>query len=310
MAMMKLIILLSLQFFCITIHDPNRVEFKSPPSNLSNWESFFENNNQIKDFKILITGKVEVPIEGMLNLKSVRLPKDLKWDKTIFVDVFAFRFCHSKKGCFLIDSGLDSSFQSGGNISGLFAKDYIISSKQNKGENILSKINKYHEKIQGVFLTHLHGDHTSGIPELPKNIEYYVGKGETYINYKYIYYSNHLNEINEIYELNPNMGINMPYLDKVIDIFGDGSFLAIPSMGHSNSHLSYLLSTKLGVFLLLGDVSHTWKGWEWEVEPGWMVDRNKGIESLKRLKEFSLKYPQVIVIPGHDLPPNRKLPIE
>jgi len=87
-----LLILLYLQFFCITIQDPNRVAFKSPPSNITNWDSFFKNKNQIKDFKILLTGQVEVPSEGILNLKSNHIPKDVNLAKTVFVDVFAFRF--------------------------------------------------------------------------------------------------------------------------------------------------------------------------------------------------------------------------
>jgi len=56
-------------------------------------------------------------------------------------------------------------------------------------------------------------------------------------------------------------------LESVIDIFGDGSFLAIPTSGHSASHLSYILMTNEGAILLTGDASHTKYGFQNNIEP-------------------------------------------
>lgn len=84
------------------------------------------------------------------------------------------------------------------------------------------------------------------------------------------------------YELKPKMGVKMSYRGNIIHVLGAGSFIAIINSGHSNSHASYFLSTDMGIFLLLSDVSRTWKGWELGVESGWIDNRNQGIDEKER----------------------------
>ena len=177
---------------CKVVH-PQRVAYLLPVSRAMSpdWSALFEQNPRIDSFKILHTGSVQVPVKGMLN--SEKLTEGNPYGKLMWVDVFAFLFHHTEKGWFMIDTGLDSSFQNKGNISGLLAGNYIKASRQDQGQNIAAHLSRENKQIEGIFLTHLHGDHTAGLPEIDASIPKYVGKGEAHLHYPLLYQSNHLN---------------------------------------------------------------------------------------------------------------------
>lgn len=249
----------SLIQFCISVGNPDRETFHPPEQKQSqNWQTILQKNQSITDFTIFHTGSVEVPLSGMINLDDPKLKGEK--DKRIFVDVYSFWFCHKLQGCFLIDSGLDSSFQKGGNLKGLISSYYISDTKQSPGQDITSHLNRKGKLLKAVYFTHLHGDHTAGVPGLPKGTDFYAGAKEEYINYWPIYYGGHLDTLKQLKEIDSSQGMEMPILGRVIDVFGDGSFFAIPTPGHSNSHLSYLVVSDRGTYLFTGDASHTYRG--------------------------------------------------
>jgi glyoxylase-like metal-dependent hydrolase (beta-lactamase superfamily II) len=234
----------------------------------------------------------------MLNEKKLKVNHGL--DEFLWVDVFAFLFHHSKKGWFLIDTGLDSSFQNNGNITGLAAGNYIQDSKQAQGQSIGTQIKDEKKEIKGIFLTHLHGDHTAGLPEINSSIPKYVGKNDEYLSIPFIYESNHLTNNDTLIELNWESGLKISPFEAVIDIFGDGSFFGIHTPGHSKGHLSYLLHMNTEPILLTGDASHTKYGFTHNVEPGWTDDIEAAENSLQQLTTFKKMYPRTKIIYGHD----------
>ncbi|OJJ19587.1 hypothetical protein BKI52_22530 [marine bacterium AO1-C] len=295
-------------FYACTKPKFQRVAYSLPASDKKlSIKQIFSKTPAIVDFKVLKTGEVLVPRSGMLNEK--RLPANHSIPKRLWVSVYAYLFKHQTKGWFMIDSGLDSSFQQKGNIKGWLAKKYIKQTKQAHQQNVKAllasektKLAKKGEQltIQGIFFTHLHGDHTAGLPELPPSIPLFAGKGDKFHYYPFLYTSNHMDKVSRIQELDFNQGISLENFEKVLDIFGDQSLLAIATPGHSKGHLSYLLHTAQGNVLLTGDASHTRYGFEKGIEPGWTDNREQAQKSLQQLREFAKNHPKVKVIYGHE----------
>jgi len=294
------LLLISIAVFSCISNQPARLGIhltKVDNSNFS-WEEIFQKEALIDSFKILHTGQVLVPVDGILNSK--KLPADHPFDEQIYLDVYSFLFRHKFKGWFLIDAGLDSTFRFEGNIYGPGAKKYIKNSIQEPGQNIAAQLKKERKKIEAIYFTHLHGDHLAGLPEIDKSIPKFVNKNEKYINIPFIYYSNHLNKSDTIYTLDFDQGFALDPLSSVIDIFGDSSFWGIDTPGHSSGHTSYLLITDGGSILLTGDVSHTKYGFINNIEPGWVENRKQAVNSLQQLRRFYKKYPKLKIIFGHE----------
>jgi N-acyl homoserine lactone hydrolase len=86
----------------------------------------------------------------------------------------------------------------------------------------------------------------------------------------------------------------------VIDVFGDHSFFAILTPGHTIGHLSFLARTPAGPILLATDVSHTRWGWDHGVEPGtYLWNRERSHKNLVALKALSDRHPNMAVKAGH-----------
>lgn len=280
-------------------YETTRTALVLPKSeHVSTWEKILNESQEVK-LITMNTGQVRVPISGMLNMDD---PKtyNLK-DEEINVEVFSHLIQHPTQGNFLIDAGLNSSFQQGdqGDLKGWIASYFVKDSFQEPGQNIGAQITKLGVKLDGVFFTHLHSDHTPGLTELPKGLDLYVGQEEYKIDFPLLAYNEHFEGIKKLIELDFTNAPTIEPLGKVINIFGDGSFWAIATPGHSNGHVSYLVNSSEGWKLLAGDASHTRWGLENNVEPGWVDDREQAKKSLQKLIKFNRLYPQVTILPGH-----------
>ena len=164
------------------------------------------------------------------------------------------------------------------------------------------------EKPAGVFLTHLHLDHVSGMRDVPAGVPVWVGAGETReVAFQHLFVAGVVDDALEgkgalrewRFERDPD-GV----FAGVLDVFGDGTVWAIATPGHTPGSTAFLVRTPKGPVLLTGDTCHTAWGWEHGVEPGWFTsDRPMNQRSLTALRRLVARHPDIDVRLGHQALP-------
>ena len=179
---------------------------------------------------------------------------------------------------------------------------YTSIGSQEPDTHIAAILNRENIQIQGVFLTHLHPDHTAGILDLPKDVPYVVGKDELYINFRFFMHGDHLAGIDELHEIDFATGVDLPPLGRSVDVFGDGSLWAISSSGHSKGHVLYFINGMEDKVLVTGDACNTQYQFDSGIGPGtYSSDLEQAQDALERIKAFKERYPKVRLVFGHDL---------
>ncbi len=272
----------------------------------NDWGDVFKNPCPIK-VTSFITGHVIVNKLGALNPKHPNAG-EIK-DEPLKVPILAHWIQHAQYGDYLVDSGLDSSYYGDpyGKIKGVFAglfkrlNLFVDGYIQGKNQDISFHLKKNSVNLKGVFLSHLHSDHVAGVRDLPKDIPYVVGKGEKYKNHKF-FKGNYLKGIKVLYEIDFSKAPNMPILGPCADIFGDGSFWAISTPGHTHRHISFLINGEKCPILLATDACFIKLGFEKGIgSSDYTDDVLMAQSSLNNLVEFKKCYPQVKVICGHEI---------
>jgi len=219
--------------------------------------------------------------------------------------VIAYHVHHPQRGDFLIDAGLSRSFAAdGGNYSAaLRALLAAIGSTvvQPAGSDAAAWLRARGITPTAVFLTHLHGDHTSGLEDLPCSVPAVFGLGDDTFMQKALM-GGHLS-CRTLQVLDFHAARAMPPFDAASDLFGDGSLWALATPGHSAGHVSYLARTVSGPLLITGDAAayHEQLANRIRPTPG-VYDQALAIRSLGALAAFTQQFPRVIVAAGHDTP--------
>ncbi len=74
------------------------------------------------------------------------------------------------------------------------------------------------------------------------------------------------------------------------DIFGDGSVTLIATPGHTPGHQSLLVKLpKTGAIVLSGDAAHFRSNWDNRVVPSMNVDKDKTVDSMRRIADVMAK---------------------
>jgi N-acyl homoserine lactone hydrolase len=159
-------------------------------------------------------------------------------------------------------------------------------------------------RIAGVFLTHVHVDHVTGMRDVPPGTPVFVGPGEvTSRSFENLFVAS---IVARALENTPALSVWRIERDAdgafegVIDVFGDGTVWALHVPGHTPGSTAFVARTPAGPVLLTGDACHTAWGWEHGVEPGsFSNDRPQSAASLERLRRFASKHPAMQILLGH-----------
>ncbi|MCP4130104.1 MAG: MBL fold metallo-hydrolase [bacterium] len=270
-----------------------------------NWDDVFKESQQMA-FTSFNTGNISGALKNYIEEES--LPENYDAAKIADYAVLAFHFKHPQKGDILIDSGFDRSFYDIPLIGNLpiiiriFQKLNKIEYTQKKDEDLLFHLEKYNINPSHAFLTHMHPDHTAGIPAILPDCSIYYGKKENSFYYRGAV-GNHLKAKKNIHLLDLSSGASLAPFHRVLDLFGDGTFWALSTPGHTKDHIAYLINCAPAPILIVGDAELNKWGMENEVLMNTDYGKKGQIavqESAQMIRDFHKMYPQVQIWFSHD----------
>ena len=214
---------------------------------------------------------------------------------------------HPRFGDFLIDTGFDDSFARHppyGNYTGamrLFNWVNGVTNRQEAGEDLAAQLARLNVHPKAVFFTHLHPDHTGGVPALAPQTEFVFGSAEASFLAR-AGVANHFSGQSKFSGIDFSTAPTMAPLGPSVDLLGDGSFWAISVPGHTDDDIAFVINGTPPV-LLTGDASHFAWAFQNGVPPrGWNKEGTaRGYVSLEQLRAFARTYPSVKVTYGHEV---------
>lgn len=270
-----------------------------------NWKEVFAFAKPMK-FNAFNTGRITGKVKTYADMTS--FPENVTSNTVLDCDMMAFNFKHPEKGDILIDCGFSRSFtdnQPYGNLSlimKIFQKLNNIRYSQQPGEDFENHMKRLHLEPNHVFLTHVHPDHTSGLPSLSSDCTVYFGKKENSLYYRLIAGSHLKGKSIHLMDFDTN-GFSLAPFEKVLDVFNDGSFFAVSTPGHTKDHIAYLINNRPTPQFIVGDAELN----EWAVENGIKVNTDYGKQGKKdvykssgMIQKFLKLYPNIEVYYSHD----------
>lgn len=247
-----------------------------------------------------------VSLAGLVNLKSTEAVQTGLKDRDEPIQIYTHLLHHPQFGNFLVDTGVSQKLVADPGKEGVnwMIQKVMHIEKIQVRKSTAEILQGIDGKLSGVFFTHLHLDHISGMPDIANDVPLYVGATEsTETSFKNMFVRGASDQLlkdkqplQEWY-FNPDP---QNKFDGIIDVFADGSVFAISVPGHTPGSTAFLIRTTHGPVLLTGDTCHTRWGWEHAVEPGdFTANHVRNLENLKRLKQLVANHPQIEVRLGH-----------
>jgi len=233
-------------------------------------------------------------------------PRSSWWD----VPVPAFLVHHPGAGPFLVDTGLHPSVASSpaenlGRLAARFARPVL-----EPGQDLPARLRSrgIDPKAVGlVVMTHLHLDHSSAMSEFAGaafvvteqewDEASTVGRPLTHgyrpSHFDYAFDYRTLSYDSERIGSYASFG-------RTFDLFGDGSVRLASTPGHSAGHQSVICRLRERDLVIAGDAIYTAAQLDDAPEPPRPFDLHNWRRSRQELRLFRDRYPQALIIPGHD----------
>jgi len=163
----------------------------------------------------------------------------------------------------LIDTGFDRSFHDNPPFGNLpvsvkaFQMLNNITYTQQGDEDLSFRLDKCNIQPAHVFLTHMHADHTAGLPVISDDCNVYFGKKENSFYYRRLTTGSHLKGKKKVHLLDFYEAGSIAAFDRALNIFGDGTFGALSTPGHTRDHIAYLINIAQTPVLITGDAELT-----------------------------------------------------
>ena len=145
-------------------------------------------------------------------------------------------------------------------------------------------------------ISHMHGDHTGQAAEFPQ-ARLVIGKGDFE------------QTVGKEDPFGPWRGDNKPVTATAsdVDIFGDGSVVALHLPGHTPDHLALLVNLASGPVLLSGDLYHSAISRQKRSMPGFNTDKSQTLASMDKFEALAKEKGAKVII-QHEPEDIAKLP--
>ena len=244
---------------------------------------------------------------GLINLSHPRAKEAGLTDGEEPAQLYFHVLQHPTHGLFIVDTGVEVALRDKPQDAAF--RGVVASEMHFEKMKILTPLGEWlaarkDTPLQGVFITHMHPDHLTGMADAPKGTPVYTGPGEASASaFIHLFVAPNIDRalagkapISE-WAFAPDAAGRFEGLN---DIFGDGSVWALWVPGHTPGSTAYLVRTPSGPVLLTGDACHTRWGWEHDVEPGTFTsDGPRNALNLARLRKLAAEHPRLDVRFGH-----------
>src|SRR3954447_7816834 len=169
-------------------------------------------------------------------------------------------------------------------------------------------------EIKTILMTHLHGDHASGISEFP-GATFLISQQEwdeaSTVSRPQMhgYVRRHFDHAFDFRVIDfGGSGIDsFATFGRGVDVFGDGSVRLVFPPGHTLGHMSVILRLKEREALVAGDAIYTRRTLETGHKPYRMEDEHLFERSLREIQIYAKETPEALIVPGHDMAAWREL---
>ncbi len=263
----------------------------------------------------LLTATVSVPpatlhrVDGRLaGWKALGLT--LSSADRVRLPVPAFLIEHPGAGLILVDTGFHPSVavdpvQGFGRLGGIIFKDIEMDPDhavpaQMRGLGLAAG------DVRTVVMTHLHGDHASGISQFPAatfvltEAEWQAaasgGGRQGYLHHQFDHAFDY-----RLLDYEGPRADSFATFGRSLDLFGDGSVRLVSTPGHSAGHQSVVVRLMGRELLLTGDAAYTMRTITDTALPHRMADEHFFRRSLREIQLYAERTPTAVIVPGHDM---------
>lgn len=244
---------------------------------------------------------------GLINLKNPKAVSAGLGDEVEPIHIYFHAIRHPTKGLYIVDTGVERAMRDAPEQAALSGGIVSAAMHLERMKFVMPLgdwLSAQSQPLNGVLMTHLHGDHVSGMRDVPHGTPIFSGPGEAKERGLMNVLVGPL--MNKAFEGQAPLSEwqfaadASGRFDGVIDVFGDGQLWAIWVPGHTTGSTAYLARTAHGPVLLTGDTCHTAWGWEHDVEPGsFTADQGLNAKQLHRLRQLVEEHPAISVRLGH-----------